>query len=127
MITIRFRFPGVAKRVLKDVSLAASFSSFSACRIWAISNTISGSCSSPVSEWYRASTLAAFDSCIQRNCQSGPSAAAAEGRSSEKHTYPSLGHKEARGFWDGPGLHAVVRERRSATPVHIRAEAKRTI
>ena len=67
MITIRFRFPGVAKRVLKDVSLAASFSSFSACRIWAISNTISGSCSSPVSEWYRASTLAAFDSCGDRD------------------------------------------------------------
>lgn len=67
MITIRFRFPGVANSVLKDVSRAASFSSFRATRICAISNMITGSRSSPVSEWYRASTLAAFDSCGDRD------------------------------------------------------------
>ena len=62
MMHMRFRFPGVAKSVEKDVDLDTSFSIFSACRIWAISNTISGSRSSPVIEWNRARALAALDS-----------------------------------------------------------------
>ena len=69
MMNIRFLFPGVAKSVVNDVLRAASFSTLSACLICAISNRISGSRSSLVSEWKRASTLAALLSrpCATRN------------------------------------------------------------
>ena len=63
MMRIRLRLPGVEKSVLQEISFAACRSRFSACRIWAISKTTSGSRVSPPFAWKRASTRAASDSC----------------------------------------------------------------